>query len=48
MISEQADSPDKVSVVNKSPIILTSTGGLVIAVPNSPKRQAQFGFLHFH
>ena len=37
MISEQTDSPDKVSIVNKSPI-LTSTGGLVIAVPNSPNR----------
>jgi hypothetical protein len=38
MIAEQADSPDKVSVVNKSPTTLTSTGGLVTAVPNSPNR----------
>ena len=38
MISEQADSPDIVSVVNKSPTTLTSTGGLVTAVPNSPNR----------
>ena len=38
MISAQADSPEKVSVVNSSPTTLTSTGGLVTAVPNSPKR----------
>ena len=38
MISEQADSPDKASVENKSPTTLTSTGGLVTAVPNSPNR----------
>ena len=38
MISEQADSPDKVSVVNKSPTTRTSTGGLVTAVPNSPNK----------
>ena len=38
MVSEQTDSPDIVSVVNKSPTTLTSTGGLVIAAPNSPNR----------
>ena len=38
MIVEQTDSPDKVSIVNKSPTTLTSTGGLVTAVPNSPNR----------
>ena len=38
MISEHADSPENVSVVNRSPTILTSTGGLVMAVPNSPNR----------
>ena len=38
MIAEQTDSPDKVSIVNKSPTTLTSTGGLVTAVPNSPNR----------
>ena len=36
MIAEQTDSPEKVSVVYKSPTTLTSTGGLVTAVPNSP------------
>ena len=48
MISEQAKSPDIVSAVNKSPTILTSTGGLVTAVPNSPNRPEQFDFLRFH
>ena len=38
MIAEQTDSPEKVSVVYKSPTTLTSTGGLVTAVPNSPNR----------
>ena len=38
MISEQTDSPENVSVANKSPTTLTSTGGLVTAVPNSPNR----------
>ena len=31
MIAEQADSPDKVSAVNRSPTILISTIGLVTA-----------------
>ena len=38
MIAGQADSPDKGSVVNRSPTILISTGGLVTGVPNSPNR----------
>ena len=42
MIAEQTDSPDKVSIVNKSPTILTSTGGLVTAVPNSPNKHIRF------
>ena len=44
MISEQTDSPDKVSIVNKSPTTLTSTGGLV----KIHLTEAQFDFLRFH
>ena len=57
IIAEQADSPDKVSDVNKSPTILTSTGGYQIHQTGNhagketkftKQKYKSFDFLHFH